>query len=1341
MSECRQHAVNMIGKQTNNEGFFAVPAPGSVTIDGRFDDWDLSGQIQSYADSSVKDVFSVKTAAMWDKDYLYLAFDWRDPYPMESQFNPLQDPGRGWMSDSVQLRILAGNQPSWFTTWCFEGDKPAIHVAYLEAHGGELRNRENADAQFVLYAGESGVIELGQGAAMAYRMAADGKGFTQEVRLPWTLLYAAPHTASPGESIRLGMDFHYGPSGGRGRPIHSYCDNVRPGTSMRSFFWVNTDLWGDLTLLDHPVAEKRIYREEEEAPAGTIPLRCKVPLDAKTFNVTVNTAAGERIRNVLGGVEVQDYMVGEEAGQAIVEVLWDGLDERGQLVPAGEYVLQGVVSNGIDGYFESTFYNPGTPSWATPDTSGGWCADHTIPKLVAAAGEKMIIASTFAEGGHALIMLEACGAGNWQKRWGDLRGTDSLAANEKYVFIIPNDWDASGVALLRMDVQTARFVPFVQGDQELPMPCRLDMLFGLAYTPIVLAMTMHGNELLIRCDDHVIRAVDAETGALLRSYPLTLDGDARHTRLDKHAVNGSLYQDEQHCTGMTCVDDVVFYIVDNRVCRLDLCSGECSETPIAVAVVPAAITCDRAGRLYIVDSAAQQIIKCTEDGQELLRIGKPGGRALVGKYDRNALLRPNDVAVDAEGYVWITERCKSPRRVSVWNADGVLVKEYIGNSGYSSQGTLIHDDDAKKAFAEFCEMTLDTNGEWRVEQVMYQPDPLVGLAFPPASTPFDSGSMFYSEASGTRREYFAAQGWHSSPMLFVMMRKPERWVPVAGISTVAWLLSLVKGSGADRYCEAPCGEWKDCDPQDIVFWNDTNGDGYVSRDECVIVPALGKSERRHDGEYVYQPHLAAYEISSSGAVGRDDLSCYMTKRIPGGKSVVCYVRPVSFRDDGMPVYLPEGITPQTDAYKMGLEASPYPVPGQDLTLAFIEIEKECYLAGLRRSDGAILWLYRSPYQGVHGSHLAPMPQPGLLIGCLKIAGIAKDCGGSDVFMIRGNMGEDYFLTTDGMYIGRLTRDGRLPGLAIPGTVDELKKISYSQLSGIGEPFCGSFARQDDGVVRAHGCIPAKEAGNIVRIEGLEQVRRYEPVSISLTDEMLVQAEEANRKRALNQMKPVPPLQVIRNEGEIVQWDAATPYEIAKKGQSVRAQVRMLYDDGNLYLRYELKGMRWVNGGDDWHLLFKTGDCVDFQCSPTANRQGEPVLGDFRLLIAPFEGKNVAVLMRQVEEYPQPNAGFKYNSPVTSIQFATVRRVNEAKIDVGKADEAVTVTACIPWAALDLAVPVPSTEWTGDVGFIVADATGKLNAARVYRNNPSTNLVKDQPNEARIMPNGFGALHF
>ncbi len=1327
MDNRKQQAINMIGKQTNNEGFYAVPAPKGVVIDGCLDDWDLSGQIQSYADSAVKDIFSVKTAAMWDEDYLYLAFDWRDPYPLESQYNPTQDPARGWMSDSAQLRFFCGGQPSWYTTWCFEGDKPALRIDYLDP--GKLiglKAREK-DPTRVYYNGTPGENDLGDGILMAYRLADDGKGFTQECRFPWKVLYDTEHKAVVGDIIRLGLDFHWGEAGGNNRPIHTYCDNVRPGDGMRVFFWTKVDNWGDLKLMDGPV-EKRIYREEAEAPAGTIPLRVKVPADATTFTVTINTPDGKRVRNVAGGMNIEDYKVAEADGMAEVEILWDGLDESGKLMQEGEYVLKGITANGLDGYFESSFYNPGTPAWKTPDTKGGWGADHTIIKLLARAGEAMVMCSTFAEGGYATFALNTTGEFKDKKRWSDLRGTDSLAANDKYIFIIPNDWAASGVELLRINPHTGKFLPFQKDGKDTPMPYRLTELFGVEEAPVVTALALAGDTLLMRCDDHTVKAIHADTGAVERIYPLTLDNEGKGTRFGLHDVGKA---DKMRYYHMTTDGKGLYYIVEDRICRMDLATGECTETNLNVAETPISITIDEEGCFYIADfGKANQVIKVREDGTEVMRYGIPSGRPRVGKYNPNGFIKPCSVALDSEGNLWVVEDTRCPRRVSVWAKDGSFIKEFVGNCGYAGQATLIHNNDPKKAFAEFNEMVQDEDGTWRVENVMYNPDPDDGgLHFTPECTPFDSGSLFYSEASGEKREYFVMQGWHFRSSFFMMMKDGNLWKPVAGIASLANLLH-----GFARACDAPTGEWADCDINDLVFWNDYNGDGLVTRDECVVLPAVYPAKKNEEGKFVFQWHHAPYYICTSGAPASDDLSLYFTKVVPGGKNVVCVLKPTGFRDGGMPIYGPEGFIEQTDAYKL-VDCS-YPIPGKDLTVVFIEQEKKTYVAGIKRSTGELLWKYISPYHEVHGSHHAPMCKPGLLIGCLTVKGYAPNCGDSDVIMIRGNLGEDYYLTTDGEYIDTLTRDERLPGLAVPNTLEEVKKISFRQFSGRGEHFSGRFTKHDDGVARCHGGMPACEAGNIIRIEGLDNVKHYAPVTVTVTNKQLVEANAANQERELAKLQPKDAIEVAANLAD------AKQFAIEKEGQGVKGSVQVASADGLLKLRYEVNGIQWVNGGNNWRILFKTGDCVDFQLSPSANKESNPVAGDFRLLVAPFEGKNVAVLMRQVDPEGVPaGSDYRFTSPVQTLAFGTVRMVEEAKISVNKADNKVIVEAVLPWAAIDMAAPAAGTKLTGDAGIIVGDADNKINIARIYRNNGSTNLVNDQPGEARIAPNGFGDVQF
>ena len=474
-----QDGQNMLGRQTQNEGFSAVPAPSTgsgqaraVTIDGKLDEWDLSGQIWSYADTSVRDSFSVKTAAMWDKENLYLSFVWRDPLPLNSTIDPRFDPDRGWVADAVQLRVLAGKQPSWFTVWGFDkGTKPAVHIYYWADE-----NKEQGGKAILHYTGKAGETALGDGIESAYAPLPDGKGFIHELKLPWKVIYNKEWKGDTAQTIRMGMEFLWGNATGRDFPMHRYADNMQPGVTSREFYWTGKHAWGDLTTVAASIKEPRKYLEGSLKPQGTIPVRAKVPVAAATFTVVIDDAQGNRVRNLAGGCGVSDFTVASDAKTATVEVMWDGLDEAGKLVPPGTYKVRGLTQGGLNGYYEMSFYNPGTPPWQTRDKRGAWGADHTVPRLVARSGENVVITCDFAEGGYGTFAVKPDGT----KAWSEIRGAHVLAATPDFVYTVPNDWNTSGMQLLRLNAKDGSFSPFVRDGKELPMPLSFGELLGLA---------------------------------------------------------------------------------------------------------------------------------------------------------------------------------------------------------------------------------------------------------------------------------------------------------------------------------------------------------------------------------------------------------------------------------------------------------------------------------------------------------------------------------------------------------------------------------------------------------------------------------------------------------------------------------------------------------------------------------------------------------------------------------------------------------------------------------------------------------------------------------------------
>ena len=1318
---------NMIGRQTQNEGFFAVPAKGAVTIDGRLDEWDLSGQTWSYADTSVRDTFSVRTAAMWGRENLYLCFIWRDPMPLNSTVDPAFDPSRGWVADAVQLRVIAGKQPSWFTMWGFDkGTKPAVHVYYWKSEN------EQAGGKTVLhYTGKAGETAVGDGIESAYALLPDGKGFVHELKLPWKVMYAQDWTGAAGQTIRMGMEFLWGGSTGRDWPMHRYADNMQPGTTSREFYWNAKNLWGDLTTLAASVNEPRQYFEGSLKPQGAIPVRARVPAAARTFTLVIDDLEGKRVRNLAGGYAVTDFTVARDGDQATVEVMWDGLDEEGKLVAPGEYKVRGLTQGGIDGYYEMSFYNPGTPPWQTSDNLGGWGADHSVPRLLAHSGANMVIASDFAEGGYGTFVVKPDGT----KAWSEKRGANVLAATADYVYTVPNDWGVSGTQLLRMNAVNGAFSPFVRDGKELPMPLSFNDLLGIpaaAPLPKARALAVGDGVLILATDDNRVWLLDAGTAALIKQTTLELSGFD-----DKFpfAFDGRF----------------LYFFRQKELVKVGLEALKTEADPIAKATAaplgggveqPGALALDKAGNLYVTDLGRDlQVKKFASDGRRLGAFGKRGGRARQGAFEPEGMREMAGLAVDPAGNVWVAEYSHAPRRVSVWRPDGKLLRDFIGNTGYAGQGSFIHDTDPTKGFAEHNEIKLDpATRTWGVECVMYNPDPAKGDFVVPGGTPFGSGNVFFSSASGKRHEYFVSLGEFRNTPVFVMIKVGNAWQAVAGIFTVARLQNLLGGMYGSQIVKNPSGGYADNDACDMLIWNDLNNDGYVQKSECEIIPSL-KKHKVVDGKPTWGDGVAL-PIGGFGGGGRidpSDFSFYAAGCLKTADNTGMFkVKPLRYRDDGRPVFGVDGFTKLPAEFSL-MEA--VPVPGKDLVVGFINLQNKVYVAGFTKSEGKVVWKYRSPYHSVHGSHNATMPRPGLLIGCLKIAGIVAGCGdGTNVFMIRGNLGEDYYLTTDGLFVDILTKDCRIPGIQWPQDEKELRAVSLAALNGGGEHFSGVISRQADGVVRCSGALPPGQLCNIIRIEGLDSIRRLSAPDLEVSQADLVKADQDNTRRALAAAKPKEPFTIAPVQKDAkggVDWTKAKALRIENQGQPVKAEFRAAWDAENLYVSYNVNDPTpWKNGGKDYHLLFKTGDCVDFQLSPAGNKAAKAVAGDLRVVMANFNGKPVAMLMKPVAPGAPAADKFNFTSPVMTLTFDQVKLLTDVTPAVTVRGDGYTVTAALPWAVLGVQ-PTPELKLRGDLGFILSDPSGTVNTARVYWSNKHTNLVNDQPGEALINPQGFG----
>jgi len=1316
---------------TDNHVLHAVPVPGKVVIDGSLDDWDQSGRILLCPDVPGQvNQFSAWVSMMYDAEALYVGVDWSDPTPMVNNYDTDFDIDRRkcFHSDSLQLHFRtdqARKVIGWYYTkeqrpgvialngWMPWEDKP---IVYLD-----------------------GLKELG--IAEAFQKKPDGQGYTQELRIPWKAIVKSGRAYQAGESFDCMLDVVWGPDSGKGWPIAHMMDLVAPGAVHTGWFWEVREIYGKVTLeaagklqLPQPEFLNRLAQPRPRIP-GTLPLRVELPKSEQSFfALAINDETGKRVRALPGDCRIKDYPLtlpspqggegrvrGDDARK--VEVLWDCLDDRGKLVAPGKYRVVGLTRGELMPVYEMCFYNPGTPPWGTANGSGAWGADHSAPTAVAAAGDWIVLGWGGAEGGSGVIGVGPDGL----KKWGEHQGALSLAGDDQCAYLMLNDFWAGKRGLGRLGKSNGSYKPFmVDGKPELPVA--LEAIFGGKPPGEVRGMAAHGGRLVLAMSEGKLAVLDSASAKLLKLLDAKSPGSLAFSR------EGKLYA-----------------LLGGQLNAVDLETG--AATPIATPGVgdARAIAVDQDGNIAVADMGPDSQVKVfTPAGQLAYTAGKKGGRPLRGAFDPEAMSHVGAIAVDARGLIWAVENWEYPRRVSVFRQDGKLVRDYIGNTAYSACGTFLHDQNPELGYAGPVEMKLDkATRRWNVTQVLWVPDPAKGEAFP-VTGGLPQPQRFTSNASGRPHEYLFNHAWDNSTGYTVYMLRGGRWQPVSAICLAGHVTGAIGPSGGVE--KEPAGEFAGLNAFDGCFWNDTNKDGIAQRGECVIVPAKKPSQKGKGGE-----GPLSLQNGWGGRMGRD-LSIY-------SNGIVRY-KPVSFADDGAPVYGPEGM----ETLSLFDRGDLIPIEDDNvlLVLSSTGYGETSYVRGLELGTWKELWRYTSYSHGVHGSHHASMPEPGKIIGANKICGVARinDEVGS-VFAIRGNLGEDFLMTSDGFYVGALFRDSRLPGPSLPEREEDLVGKPVPQLTEGGEPFNGWFGKQADGKVRMLTGIPG-QAAMIVEVKGLESIKRFKGPKIEVDQAALVKAEQANaaraaelatRKQYVVKRLSKPPAM----SGNAEDWRSVPAFEIGREGSPEKAQVRLAYDERCLYVFFEVTDdSPWRNEGKDFARLFKTGDAVDLQFStapaaqkvgqavslpippqarqPAPQKEDSPGPTHVRLLFAPLDSQPVCVLMKPVDKAAPREKAYKYHSPVGDKHFDRVEKLAEAQVAVKAEAHKYRVEAAVPLQALGLK-PATGLVIRGDAGFISSDARGTINVARTYWSNKATNLNNDEPSEAWLYPATWGEFKF
>jgi len=1279
--------------QTDNYGIHAVPVSGKIAVDGKLNDWDLTGGIlMCYDLETLRDKYSATVSAMYDAENLYIAVQWKDDAPLGNSHDPKFQAVKGWAGDSIQMRIKT-DRISHVTAWYYEAGKaPAILIDYgvgvekpFGGGGTQLFHTEG--------------WKLQQGAEMAFLKDADGKGYVQEIKLPWALITQDKKYAA-GESFRMGIELLWGEADW---PAHRYADNLSEGASSREFFFTAHNNWGKITLepkgglkLPEP-AYMAAYRKamEGETLEGPVEIRYELPKDARV-TLAIDDAEGRRVRNLLPAAA-------RKAGKNVER--WDGLNDAGKPVEPGEYRFKIISHDGIHASYTMSFANPGNPSWRTPDGRGGFYGDHTAPMAAAAGGNYAALATPMGEAGPHLMGLNLDGQKLWDlpNRTAFDGGQISLATDGKILWVANEGKEAT---IYRVQVATGKYAPWnatvkdAAGVESAVLDLKVTEAPGIITKRSLginlKAIALYQGKLAVcLMRENRVKILDSDTGKVEAEFEVAAPAAVTH------AGKGWLV------------------LSQGKLLRLGT-DGKTTSFADGDYADGYGLATDADGAVYLsVRGAQQNVLVFSPEGKVVREIGQKGGRPVNGKYLPSGMRNPAQIAVDTKGRLWVAESTENPKRSSLWDTKtGALLRDYAGTTGYAVAGSI-------NPFDPTVGFSGDTVYRIDLEKGGYEPTYSLGKSgdpdqlFPP--------TVHHSTTSKTvlyqGKTYVFSPGEGGSSTISCIYWDGKDWRSVANLGVVPDLTKTKPGNKKQGIYQHPVFEGHS---NEWYSWADANGDGLVQAAEMKFSKPELNGQPAKIRSYLW------------GRLPDDDGA--LTFMIEKAPDVLWRLAITSVTAAGAPVYdvtKPEVIKVERPVIGGG--------NGQGMTIGGSNgrtyLNQDPIVAIDR--DGKVQGGYPSKNIGVHGSHNARAAKPGYIIGPSSILGVAamgKDIG--DVFYIGANLGENYLFTEDTLYIQTLFKDTR--GV-FENPAKAVKGMPMDNTTAGGESFGGNFVRTKDG--KCYVTLGGTDA-KVMEVTGLDSIRRLNG-AFSYTKEQYVAAQQLAAQKAAESVqakdyivaKAAAPAVI---DGKADEWlelldDKSAVLEIREDARTRYGRVQMSYDADNLYVAWRVlkSGAVMRNAGQDYRLLFKTGDVVDLMVGP--EKQTADGNGNARIVFSVLGGKPVAVLNQKTAPGAAKSESFEFASPWRSMVFDRVVLAPSVTVATGKLKAGgFLVEASIPWKLLGVE-PKSGLKLKGDAGVLFGDADGTQTIARHYWSNKNTNLVNDVPGEAELTPKVWGTL--
>ncbi|NNM87801.1 MAG: hypothetical protein HKL95_04705, partial [Phycisphaerae bacterium] len=963
--------------------------------------------------------FYAQLAAQYDRHNLYIAAHFRSfgPITNAKRESTLQGYGGG---DALQIRLSDGKKKVNLCGWYDSADKSPA----LTADWGDL------PSPFLLK----------QGAREAFAADADGRGYVQELALPWKVLFGG----TPQHTARLAATFQ---------------------------LW-----WADLTPRFSFYASTTLQRR------GALAVRYKMPAD-DDLSLGLFDPQGHLLRWLMR----DDYCY---AGPN--RVFWNGLDQWGRPVPPGHYVIKGLYHPALTTQYKMTLDNPGSPPWPTPDNHGDWLADESIPQAAATDGKWVFLGAPDWEKGVGIIAVNQKGQRQWGSRVAAGGRCISLAVDGNYLYALysgPISTDTSRIYLGHHAIGRALLVCL---DKRTGNPAR----FSLKHPAMRIATWRYRQDyhwLWTLRNHHSFSA--ATYGGQPRYFATEVGEttDALGVAAIGNRVYASLFYNNkievvnaltgkptgqtiavQAPVGLCAVDAHTLLAVSGKqVVKINLAGNTVTPLITSHLVAPFDVTRDAVGRIYVSDWGKSFQVKVFDaHGKFLHAVGKPGGRPWVGKWVSDGMLLPRGIAVTNAGKLWVAEEDGSPCRISVWNAQtGTLLKQYIGPTPYGG-GTFFWVDpkDPTQMVAE------GTRFKVNLVKKTSKPEAIVfrrrGIDDP--FTPDGHGSAWgHCQVMYHDGHQYVAMNV-SGNMLTIMRREGDVYRPVAALGSEGGPISpKLKLDGTQIDCwDSDLGhhEYEGYFPPCFRYhfgqnysWSDTNGDHLVQPDEMHWVKTV------HGVPYKKgtQPTLG----DGWGTALGPDWSYYASGDYRD-HVVIFRLDIKGWSANGAPLYDMADAKPIVPLPRGWSINGLYVTHDNHLIVCYnYEWGSSHDTIGCYDRDGRYLWAIARP---VAAGYHAARGSAGLLtentknvhannaVYDFKLPGVGDVVG---TWLWHGNI-RPYLFTTDGLYVGTLLQNTLLGPKALWG-----ESYTYFFQTPAGTPYVVNGGTDAEDILQIHGLKP------------------------------------------------------------------------------------------------------------------------------------------------------------------------------------------------------------------------------------------------------------------------------